>query len=404
MANGKLKSWLMSFSFKVVRKDNRSLGRAGLIRTPHGKVKTPAYMPVGTAGSVKALSPDDLVNAGAQIILGNTYHLHLRPGSEAIKKLGGLHAFMGWDESLLTDSGGYQVSSLGHFIEEMEQKHVRTKRSIIDDDGVTFFSHLDGSRQRLTPERSVEIQRNLGADIIMAFDEATPARGKRYAREAMERTHSWLLRCIRKWRELDDKKSRVEKPQVLFGIIQGGNYRDLRRVSAEFVVRQELAGVAVGGASIGKSPDETRENVSWICDLLPKEKPLYLMGVGVNPEDVLAAVASGADLFDCVAPTRLARMGHLYSGKLKTNMKGWKFESEYPKGRFNISNAKFRFDERPIQKDCDCYTCRSGFSRAYLNHLFRSRELLYYRLTSIHNLRFMLRLTEDIRKDILKSG
>jgi queuine tRNA-ribosyltransferase len=397
-----LKFWesfrsFMGFSFVVKNTDPRSRARAGILQTPHGEVRTPAFMPVGTAGSVKALSPEDLVEAGAQIILGNTYHLYLRPGDEAIGKLGGLHDFMGWSGPLLTDSGGYQVSSLGLFREEKERQFTK-----IDDEGVTFKSHLDGSTHRFTSERSIEIQQNLGADIIMAFDEATPARGKRYARAAMERTHNWLVRCIRKWREIEKKRD-VEKPaQALFGIIQGGNYQDLRRESAEFVASKDLLGIAIGGASIGKSAKETRENVSWVYDLLPRNKPLYLMGVGVNPEDILAAVESGADLFDCVAPTRLGRMGHLYFGKLKTGKRGWKFESEFRKGRLNIGNARFRLDKKPIQEDCDCYTCRMGFSRAYLNHLFRARELLYYRLASIHNVRFMIRLTEQIRGAILR--
>jgi queuine tRNA-ribosyltransferase len=385
------------FSFKVLAKDFHSKARAGVIRTPHGLVKTPGFMPVGTAGSVKALTPEDLVETGTQILLGNTYHLYLRPGDDTIRKLGGLHNFMGWDGPLLTDSGGYQVSSLGLFREEKELQFTK-----IEDDGVTFKSHLDGSTHRFTPEKSIEIQRNLGADIIMAFDEATPTRGKGYALEAMERTHSWLVRCLKTWRELEEKRKRGDVSQVLFGIIQGGNYKDLRRVSAEFVVKQNLPGIAIGGASIGKSPGETRENVGWVYDLLPKNKPLYLMGVGVNPEDILAAIESGADLFDCVAPTRLARMGHLYYGRLRVSKKGWKFESEFRKGRLNIGNAQFRLDKKSIQKDCDCYTCRKGFSRAYLNHLFRARELLYYRLASIHNVRFMIRLTEQIREAILR--
>ncbi|MCH7951444.1 tRNA guanosine(34) transglycosylase Tgt [Patescibacteria group bacterium] len=387
----------MKFSFTVTRKDSRTRARAGVLRTPHGKVQTPVFMPVGTMGAVKALSPDDLKAAGAQIILGNAYYLYLRPGDVAIQKLGGLHRFMGWDGPLLTDSGGYQVSSLGSFREDGESILSR-----IDDDGVTFRSHLDGSEHRLTPEDVIVIQRNLGADIIMAFDEATPPRGKRYAQKAMERTHRWLKRSIERWRELQENRGRGASPQALFGIIQGGNYKDLRRESAEFVVPQDLPGIAIGGASIGKSPDETRENVDWVYDLLVHDRPLYLMGVGVNPQDVVAAIESGADLFDCVAPTRLARMGHLYFGKLQLAKRKWAFESEFRKGRMNIGNARFRLDKKPIQEDCGCYTCIRGFSRAYLHHLFKSRELLYYRLASIHNVRFMIRLTEVLRKVILE--
>ena len=386
----------MKFSFSVVAKDTRTKARAGILDTAHGEIRTPTFMPVGTAGSVKALSPEDLKGCGAQIILGNTYHLYLRPGDRIIRRLGGLHRFMRWDGPLLTDSGGYQVSSLGLFKENAGRRFTR-----IDDNGVTFTSHLDGSRHRFTPQKSIEIQRNLGADIIMAFDEATPARGKAYAREAMQRTHRWLKLCKQRWSRFGNERSRGEHPQALFGIIQGGNYRDLRRESARYVVEQDLPGIAIGGGSIGRNPEETSENVGWVSDLLPVQKPLYLMGVGVNPADILAAVECGADLFDCVAPTRLARMGHLYSGILQISRTRKKFQSEWKNGRLNIGNAKFRLDRRTTHDDCDCYTCRSGFTRAYLHHLFKSRELLYYRLASLHNVRFMIRLTERLRSAIL---
>lgn len=381
----------------MVCRDRKTRARAGELRTPHGVIHTPVFMPVGTAGSVKALSPADLTEVGVQIILGNTYHLYLRPGDTVVRRLGGLHRFMGWSGPILTDSGGYQVSSFGKF--RNEDFPVMTA---IDNDGVTFKSHLDGSIHRFTPEKAIEIQENLGADIIMAFDEATPSMGKAYARKAMARTHSWLERCINWWREYEEQKGGKRLPQALFGIIQGGNYRDLRRASAEFVVSKDLLGVAIGGASIGKNPKETAENVSWVADLLPKDKPLYLMGVGVNPEDVIAAVECGADLFDCVAPTRLARMGHLYCGKLRNVGGKWGFTSEFPRGRLNIDQARFILDQQPIDEGCDCETCRGGFSRGYLHHLFRSRELLYYRLASLHNVRFMVRLTEELRKSIIE--
>lgn len=387
---------MTGFSYKLIKKVGSA--KVGEIATFHGKIKTPVFMPVGTLGSVKALSPDDLKMCGAQIILGNTYHLYLRPGDKNVNKLGGLHKFMGWDGPMLTDSGGYQVSSLGHFIDEMEGVN-RVKRSVIDDLGVTFYSHLDGSKHRFTSEKSIEVQNNLGADIIMAFDEATPSKGKTYARIAMKRTHKWLKRSIEKWKKLNG-------PQALFGIIQGGNYKDLRRQSAEFVVSQNLPGIAVGGASIGKDPNETEKNLSWVRDLLPANKPLYTMGVGVNPEDVIRVIYSGADMFDCVAPTRLARMGQLYSGKLKIEngkIKPPKFKSEFKKGRLNIANARFKLDKGIIDEGCDCYTCKTGFTRAYLHHLFKSRELLYYRLASLHNVRFMVRLVERLRKELLGS-
>jgi len=391
------------FSYKLLGK--RGNARAGVMETARGEVKTPVFMPVGTQGSVKSLSPEDLKNCGAEIILGNTYHLYLRPGDKNVEKLGGLHQFMGWKGPILTDSGGYQVSSLGYFISGSEQGKGILKKSKIDDDGVTFYSHLDGSSHRLTAERSIEIQRNLGADIIMAFDEATPDKGKKYAKDAMERTHKWLVRSVKRWKEP------AEAEQALFGIIQGGNYKDLRRESAGFVVSQKVNGVAIGGGSIGQDSGETEENVDWIRDLLPNDKPIYLMGVGVGPEDVVEAVKSGADMFDCVAPTRLARMGHLYSGELnlpvgKAGVKNenCKFESEFKKGRINIGNAKFKLDKQKIDDDCDCYTCVQGFGRAYLHHLFKSRELLYYRLASLHNVRFMVRLTESLREWILANN
>jgi len=385
------------FSFSVERCYRHNRARAGKLHTPHGMVHTPVFMPVGTVGSVKALSPSDLVEAGVEIILGNTYHLYLRPGDRVVNELGGLQRFMRWNRPILTDSGGYQVSSLGKFRNED-----LTVMAAIDNDGVTFKSHLDGSIHRFTPEKAIEVQENLGADIIMAFDEATPTKGRTYARQAMDRTHVWLERCIKAWRYHEENKAGSRLPQALFGIIQGGNYRDLRRASAEFVVEKGLSGMAIGGASIGKNPEETEENVSWIADLLPKKKPVYLMGVGVNPEDVIGAIACGADLFDCVAPTRLARMGHLYSGKLIVGGGKWGFRSEFPRGRLNIDQARFVLDRSPIDEDCDCETCKNGFSRGYLHHLFRSRELLYYRLASIHNVRFMVRLTERLRKSIMK--
>ncbi len=418
---------MVDFTFKVLAKKGNS--RAGVMQTPHGEIETPIFMPVGTQATVKALSPEDLVSCGAQIILANTYHLHLRPGEELVKDMGGLHQFMGWNGPILTDSGGYQVSSLGLFLDNTsQQKDGQVRRSKIDDQGVTFWSHIDGSKHRLTPEKSIEIQETLGADIMMVFDEATPDKGRTYAREAMLRTHQWLEKSIAKWRELEQKKSNI-KPQTLFGIIQGGNYRDLRRESAEFIIRQNLAGIAVGGGSVGQNPAETEENISWIRDLLPKDKPVYLMGVGVNPVDVIEAVKSGADMFDCVAPTRLARMGHLYTGttgtkgtkssksdkrskstksstsstgKVKT-AEGWGFESEFKHGRMNIDNARFKTDKLPIQEGCDCYTCRQGFSRAYLQHLFKAHELLYYRLATLHNVRFMMRLTQELRQALIKT-
>ncbi|MFC1653268.1 tRNA guanosine(34) transglycosylase Tgt [Patescibacteria group bacterium] len=383
------------FSFKLDKKVKNS--RAGLLKTPHGEVKTPVFMPVGTVGSVKSLTSEDVDSINSQIILGNTYHLYLRPGEKIVEKLGGIHEFMRWKKPILTDSGGFQVSSLGLFKEKGE-----VKLSKVDDDGVSFKSFLDGSKHRFTPEKAIQIQEDLGADIIMAFDEATPDRGKRYAYEAMRRTHDWLVRSKNEWERLESKKTKLP-PQTLFGIIQGGNYEEFRRESAEFVISQNLEGVAIGGGSIGADPEETEKNISWIRDLLPDDKPIYAMGVGVGPIDAVEAVNSGADMFDCVAPTKLARSGYLYHGKLFGKPGKFKFESEYRKARIDISKKVFELDQTPPDENCDCYTCKKGYTRAYLRHLYRTRELLYYRLASIHNLRTMIRVCEQMREVILNS-
>ena len=385
----------MAKFFKLLA--TKGLARAGIISTPHGTINTPAFMPVGTKASVKSLSSQDLKTTGAQIILGNTYHLYLRPGDKNLKKLGGLHQFMRWSGPILTDSGGFQVSSLGHFIDEKTQNKSHLKRAVIDNKGATFYSHLDGTKHRLTPAKSIRIQANLGADIIMAFDEATPNKGKSYARSSMNRTHRWLNQSIKAWQKLG-------RYQALFGIIQGGNFRDLRRLSALYVASKDLPGVAIGGGSIGQDPDETHLNVSWVRDILPQDKPLYLMGVGVGPTHILRAIQTGADMFDCVAPTRLARMGYLYTGEFETKKGEWSYKSQFPKDRLNIANSRFRLDQKVIDKACDCFTCSSDYSRAYLHHLFREKELLYYRLATLHNIRVIIRLTNLIRDSILNTS
>lgn len=388
----------MNTGFSFTLEKQYGTARAGTLITPHGIVKTPVYMPVGTVGSVKALTSEDVSALGASIILGNTYHLYLRPGEAIVRQLGGIHSFMRWDKPILTDSGGYQVSSLGLFKSKGSVKLAR-----IDDDGVTFKSFLDGTMHRFTPEKAIEIQEALGSDIVMAFDEATPDMGERYAREAMQRTHSWLIRCKAHWLSLEKQKT-TQPPQALFGIIQGGNYKAMRRESTDFVLSQDLPGVAIGGGTIGQNVEQTEENISWIRDMLPKDMPIYAMGVGVGPRDVIGAIVSGVDMFDCVAPTKLARTGYLYHGKLEGNSPTtWRFASEYPKERINISKAEFTTDSKPIDENCDCYTCVNGFSRAYLRHLFRSSELVYYRLASIHNLRVMIRLCEDIRAQMISA-
>ena len=338
--------------------------RAGLMTTAHGEVPTPAFMPVGTQATVKALSPDDLRQIGARIILSNTYHLSLRPGADLIQRHGGLHRFMRWDGPILTDSGGFQVFSLGHMRK-------------LTDDGVTFRSHLDGSEQTITPERAVFLQEQLGSDIAMAFDHC-PAYGEPEAkvREATERTHRWAERCLRAQTHTTG--------QALFGIVQGGWLAELRRWSAETIAGMGFPGIAIGGVSVGEPRALAYAAVEQAVPFLPSNKPRYLMGVG-SPEDLIQGITRGIDLFDCALPTRAARNGGLFTRS----------------GRVNLRGAAFRDADRSFDESCDCSTCH-GYSAAYLHHLLRADELLYFRLATIHNLRFILRLMEDARAAIIE--
>jgi queuine tRNA-ribosyltransferase len=349
------------FAFTLEAVDPETGARAGRFHTPHGEILTPTFMPVGTQATVKSLSPAELIDLGAQIILSNTYHLYLRPGTEIIARLGGLHRFMNWSHPILTDSGGFQVFSLAHLRK-------------LDDDGVTFRSHIDGSLQRLTPETAITAQEQLGADIIMCFDECVeyPATWER-AREAMDRTHRWAERC---------RRAHTRTDQALFGIVQGSTYEDLRRDSARAITALDFPGYAIGGVSVGESKAECRRITETVTPLLPAEKPRYLMGVG-SPEDLVDGVAGGIDLFDCVLPTRIARNGSILTDS----------------GRLTVTRATFRDQEAPLDPTCDCYTCRN-FAAAYVHHLFKAEELLGYRLASIHNLRFMARLSWRMRQAI----
>jgi len=335
--------------------------RAGTFSTPHGQLLTPVFAPVGTQAAVKSLTPRQVQEVGASLLLANTYHLHLRPGEETVARLGGLHAFMSWPHPILTDSGGFQVFSLATMRE-------------IDDDGVTFRSHLDGSLLRLTPEDSVRIQENLGADIIMAFDECSNPNDSLYNVVATERTHRWAERCLRAHRLKD---------QALFGIVQGGVDINLRLRSARFIASLDTPGIAIGGLSVGERKSDMHAVLDAMSDALPIGRPRYLMGVG-TPEDLIDGIARGVDIFDCVLPTRLARHHSVFS----------------PEGRLNLMNAGFALDERPIDTACDCYAC-TNFSRAYLRHLINARELVAGTLLSIHNLRALIRLVSDIRDSIL---
>ena len=349
--------------FRVIHKSRECRARLGEIKTPHGNFKTPVFMPVGTHGSVKAVSPEDLGEAGVKIILANTYHLYLRPGHEVIERLGNLHGFMNWSGPILTDSGGFQVYSLSR---------LRT----ISNAGVTFQSHLDGSRHFIGPKEAMEIQKALGADIIMAFDECvTYPSNYRYVLNSVRLTSQWARTCI---------NIRSGYSQALFGIVQGGMYSDLREMSAKELVAMDFDGYALGGLSVGEDRETRSRIIGETKCFLPESKPVYLMGVGA-PEDLVEAVMQGVDMFDCVMPTRNARNGSLFTTK----------------GRLTIKNAKYIDDERPIDENCKCHTC-SNYSRAYLRHLFMSREILAYRLNTIHNLYYYIHLMAEMRKAIEK--
>ncbi len=347
------------FAFQVTARQGKA--RAGVLTTPHGNVETPIFMPVGTQATVKSLTPAQLEEIGVQILLSNTYHLYLRPGAELIEKFGGLHQFMRWKKPILTDSGGFQVFSLGDLRK-------------IDPDGVTFRSHLDGSTHRFTPEKAIQIQEQLGADVIMAFDECSAPEDYQYNLEAMERTHRWAERCI---------KAKRRKDQVLFGIVQGGIHPELRERSAAFLASLDFPGYAIGGLSVGESKPDMLNTIELVNQILPKDKPRYLMGVG-TPYDMVEGVRRGVDMFDCVLPTRLAR--HHAAMTLS--------------GRMNLSKAVYKKDPSPIDNICSCYTCLN-FSRAYIRHLINVNEILAATLLSIHNVFTLVELSKQLRQHII---
>ena len=348
------------FEFSITAKNSRA--RVGIFTTPHGELLTPVFAPVGTQATVKTLTPEHLKDINASLVLSNTYHLYLRPGDELVRDMGGLHKFMQWPGPMLTDSGGFQVFSLA-----------QTRK--IDEDGATFKSHIDGSTHRFTPEKSIAIQENLGADIIMAFDECSDPNDHVYSKIAMERTHRWAERSV---------KAKKRPDQALFGIVQGGVQADLRAESAQFIASLDTPGIAIGGLSVGETKEEMHAMLDVVTLLLPENKPRYLMGVG-TPEDLINGVGRGIDIFDCVLPTRLARHHSAFA----------------PEGRLNLMNAAFSRDERPIDATCDCYTCKT-FTRAYIRHLIVAKELLAGTLLSIHNLRALIRLMEEIRVYVLE--
>ena len=411
-------------NFKIEKKLNGRLGRAGVLETPHGLIHTPAFVAVGTKATVKSLNPEQVREAGTEVVLGNTYHLYLQPGDEIVRDAGGIGKFMNWPGPTMTDSGGFQVFSLGAAYGKDISKVVKiTDPSLLiperfDDsdaprlakigqDGVSFKSHLDGSIHYITPERSIEIQHNLGADIIFAFDECTsPAEDLKYQEEALERTHNWARRSLEEHKRLSeeklslsgsfagrrDEKERLDSnpgrdparkgfyEQALFGIVQGGRDENLRKKSAEFISSLDFDGFGIGG-SFAKEDMSTA--VKWVNEILPEEKPRHLLGIG-EPEDLFMGVENGVDLFDCVLPTRLGRNGTIYTKQ----------------GKIIIMNTKFRNDFTPIEADCECYSCRN-YTRSYIAHLFHGKEMLAGTLASIHNLHFIVNLVKDIRQSIL---
>lgn len=380
------------FSFEITaRLGKNSLARTGIIKTPHGEIKTPAFIAVGTKATVKSLTPEQIKGFGAQAVLANAYHLYLQPGHEVVDMAGGLHKFMNWDGPIFTDSGGFQVMSLGvgfkkviamnadNFTSDEVIARKKERLAFVDEDGVTFKSHLNGDMHRFTPEVSMQIQHGLGADIIFAFDELTTLMHPRdYQVESLARTHRWAERCIVEHERLTQE--RAHKPyQALFGVIQGANYEDLRREAGRFMGGLPFDGYGIGGA-LEKNTLGTI--VRWVNEELPENKPKHLLGIS-EPDDIFAGIENGADTFDCVSPARVGRNGALYTLD----------------GRFNITNARFRRDFSPVTENCDCYTCKN-YTKAYLNHLFKAHELLANTLATIHNEQFIVTLVDDIRKSI----
>ncbi|RJQ38376.1 tRNA guanosine(34) transglycosylase Tgt [Candidatus Microgenomates bacterium] len=439
-----------SFKFKILKKDTRSKARVGEIHTAHGVINTPAFVAVGTRATVRGLTPEDLKEVGVELLFGNTYHLHLTPGEETVKNFGGLGKFMNWNGPTITDSGGFQVFSLGrksfgrlsHVADDarlgdynsqtqtrsLNESRLQTKTLSgeesgstfsssasgqapngegelnlvkIKDDGVDFRSHIDGSLHTFTPEVSIGIQQKLGADIILAFDECAPHPSTyEYTKEAMERTHGWAVRCLTQHHSQNSKlKTQKSKMQVktqnfeqaLYGIIQGGIYKDLREESAKFISALDFDGIAIGGVSVGESKKEMRDVIDWVWPYLPENKPRHLLGIG-EIDDIFDAVSGGMDTFDCVIPTRFGRYGIILASPPEGNA-GNRF-------RFDINKSIYAKDQSTIAKGCGCYVCKN-FTRAYLHHLFRTKELLAYRLASYHNLYFTINLVKEIREAIM---
>lgn len=394
---------LRSMSFKIEKRPSRRLGRAGILMTPHGAVETPAFVTVGTKATVKTLLPEQVTGLGAQVVLANTYHLYLQPGAETIKKAGGLAKFMNWEGPTMTDSGGFQVFSLGAAYgkglskvtkkqelllpeagNDSEDSEKKPRLVTIDRDGVMFRSHLNGDAHYFTPEKSIEIQHDIGADIIFAFDECTsPLESAHYQREALDRTHRWAARSLQHHKKLFSNSRELANStfeQALFGIVQGGREESLRKESATTIGAMDFDGFGIGGSF---AKEDVGTAVKWVNEILPEEKPRHLLGIG-DPLDLFGAVENGCDLFDCVAPTRIGRHGTLYTER----------------GLIHIMNEEYADDFGPVTDGCMCYTC-SNYTAAYLSFLFKAREMLAYTLASIHNLYFIVNLVKKMRRGIL---
>jgi queuine tRNA-ribosyltransferase len=410
----------MAIDFSIQKKLTGKLGRAGILKTPHGEILTPAFVVVGTKGTVKSVNPEQVRDAGAQVVLANTYHLYLQPGDETVKKMGGLNKMMNWHGPTMTDSGGFQVFSLGAaygkniskviqitdpslLIPERFDDTAAPRLAKIGQDGVSFTSHLDGSVHYITPEKSIQIQHNLGADMIFAFDECTsPAEDLRYQEEALERTHAWAKRSLEEHHKLIEsgKRSLLEEERsdgkgetlrnfpALFGIIQGGREESLRKKSAKVISEMEVDGKKFDGFGIGGSfaKEDMSTAVEWVNEILPPDKPRHLLGIG-EPEDLFMGIENGVDLFDCVLPTRLGRNGTLYT---KT-------------GKIHITNTEYRENLMPIDEGCGCYTCKN-YTKAYVAHLFHGKEMLGGTLASIHNIYFIVNLVKNIRQSIIEDN
>lgn len=391
---------MKSFSYKLVARDKKTKARAGEVLTPHGIIQTPAFVPVGTQATVKSLTPLDLKGIGAQVLFANTYHLHLRPGEDMVKKFGGLGRFMGWRGPTMTDSGGFQVFSLAGRASRLphapddayhSQAPIFDKDVLqlvkITDNGVEFRSHLDGSLHYFTPEKSIEIQQSLGADIILAFDECAPYPSTyEYTKKAMERIHNWALRSLKA------AQGKLVNKQALFGIVQGGVYKDLREESTKFISALAFDGIAIGGVAVGESKEEMLKVLDWVIPLLPEDKPRHLLGVG-EVDDIFEIIKRGVDTFDCVIPTRLGRTGFIFVSPPEGNIKN--------RFRVDVQKKVWQSSKTPLDKDCRCYVCQN-FTRGYVNHLFRAGELLAYRLATYHNLYFVINLVKKIRESILE--